>query len=310
LIAPFDLSVRRFCLAPIAGWSDAPFRAIAKRFGADLTISEMISANALVCNRKKTKKLYEKSAIETPYSVQLVGSDVAIISEAVKILNDEDIDIIDLNAGCPAPKIARGGGGSALLKDPRLLGAIVAAIKKTSKKPTTSVKIRLGFDRNNGVEIAKVCEDSGADFITIHGRTKTGGFTSTVDYEAIGEIKSKLKIPVIANGDIDSYAKARSVFNATNADGVMIARAALGAPWIFAELKDQSAIDRTAKCAAIIEHFDSAIAFYGAYGAIIFRKHLHRYSKFYEGAAAFRVLINKTSDIAQTRDMIESFFKG
>lgn len=310
MIAPFDFARKRFVLAPLAGWSDPPFRAAVKRFGADLTVSEMISANALIRNPLKTKKLYAKSPLETPYAVQIAGARAREIAEAAKALSDDDeVDIIDLNAGCPAPKITRGGGGSALLKTPSALGELVGAIKKNGGQKLTSVKIRLGFNENNGVSLAKICEEEGADFITVHGRTRAGGFSAPVDYEAIGEIKSRLKIPVIANGDIDSREKALSVFRITNADGVMIGRGATGAPWIFAQLTNNPPFaDGLLKRSVVLEHFDQTIAFYGDRGAIIFRKHLHRYSKGYAQSSAFRAEINKQSEPSIIRKAIETFF--
>ncbi|MDR1451394.1 MAG: tRNA-dihydrouridine synthase [Helicobacteraceae bacterium] len=311
-IARFDFSVKRFVLAPLAGWSDPPFRAVAKYFGADLTISEMISADALVRNPLKTKKLYAKSPLETPFAVQLVGSSVVVVGEAARMLSDEEgIDVIDLNAGCPAPKIARGGGGSALLKNPATLGEMIGAIKKNGGQKLTSAKIRLGFEKNDGVALAKVCEEAGADFITVHARTKTGGFAAPPNYEAIGEIKSRLKIPVIANGDIDGYEKAQSVFQTTNADGAMIGRAALAAPWIFAQLKTNLPIaDRAIKREVVLAHFDHTIQLYGARGAIIFRKRLHKYCKGFEQAAQFRSAINRESDPSVTRSLIDEFFSA
>jgi tRNA-dihydrouridine synthase B len=312
LIARFDFTQRRFILAPLAGWTDPPFRAAVKRFGADLTVSEMISANALVHNLAKTKKLYEKSPLETPYAVQIAGSDIQTLTKAAMTLSNEtDIDIIDLNAGCPAQKVTRNGAGAALLKDPSLLGKLVGAIKRAAENKLISVKIRLGYDKNNGVEIARVCEESGADFIAVHGRTKIGGFSAPVDYEAIGEIKTRLKIPAIANGDIDSYEKAQAVLDATNADGAMIGRGATGAPWIFAQLKNNlSSAGDTLMRSVILEHFDRAVEFYGERGAILFRKHLHRYSKGREGAAAFRSAINRESDLLALRAMIGEFFEA
>ncbi|GHV04391.1 tRNA-dihydrouridine synthase [Campylobacterota bacterium] len=277
-----------------------------------MTVSEMVSANALAHNPKRSRKLYEKSPLETPYSVQLAASNAAVLAEAVRILNDEEwIDIIDLNAGCPAPKVVRGGGGSALLKSPALLGTLIETIKKTSSKRQTSVKIRLGFSENNGVELAKVCESAGADFVAVHGRTRAGGFESPVDYNAIGEIKTALKIPVIANGDIDSYELAQTVFAATNADGVMIGRGAMGSPWIFEQLtRNIAAPTNELKRAVVLEHFDAMRAFHGDFAVPLFRKHLHRYSKGLAGATQFRNRINHEESAAVIRELISLVFEG
>ncbi len=306
-----DFSSPLFVLAPLAGLTDLPFRSVVKKFGADLTVSEMISSNALVHNSRKSLKMVQKSPLETPYSVQIAGADESIVKGAVEILNGIDgIDIIDLNCGCPVPKIVSHGSGSSLLKDLDKMGRIIATIKSNSDKPLTSAKIRIGFEEKRPVEIAKVCEDAGADFIAVHGRTRAGKFKSEVDYDAIRKIKRAVSIPVIANGDITSYEKAQWVLEFTGADGVMIGRGAVGNPWIFYQLRHGvDRIDPALKREIILEHFDQMIRFYGEYGAILFRKHLHTYSKGgYEGASAFRERINRTGDPDAMRELIDSFF--
>jgi tRNA-dihydrouridine synthase B len=299
-----------FALAPLAGWTDFPFRKSVKKFGATLTVSEMISAQALVHNAKKSYKMIQKSSNEVPYSVQIATNSPQLTKEAVLILNNiKGIDIIDLNAGCPAPKVVRSGNGSKLLTNLNLLTSIVKTIKQTSNKKLTSVKTRLGFDKENIVDIARAIEDGGADFITIHGRTKAGGYKAEVDYEAIAKAKEAVKIPVIANGDISSYEKAQLVFKTTKCDGVMIGRAALGKPWIFKQLKEKKHyLSAKEKIGVIIEHFDNMIEFYGDYGTILFRKHLHNYSKGLQDGAKFRMLINKIEDPIQMREAIVEFF--
>ncbi len=270
----------------------------------------MVSSNALVHNPKRTVKLFEKSPLEDPYAVQINGNSVDIVTKAVEILNGFDgIDSIDLNAGCPSPKIVRSGSGSALLQDLGLLQEILLTIKKRSNKSMTSVKIRLGFDKKIGVDVAKVCEDSGVDYLVVHGRTKTGGYTSEVDYRAIKEIKSALGIPVIANGDITSFEKAREVLDYTGCDGVMIGRGAMGKPWIFEQLKSGSSVTSPElKRDVIVEHFDNMIQFHGNYGVVMFRKHLHRYSKGYSKATNFRDTINSLEDAKEVRERIYHFF--
>ena len=297
-------------LAPLAGYTDLPFRSVVKKFGVDLTVSEMISSNALAYASKKTLKLAEKSDREYPYSVQIAGYHEDIVKRAVEVLNGVDgIDIIDLNCGCPAPKVVGNNSGSGLLKNLPQMAKLIEAIKKTSNKQYTSCKIRLGFDAKIGVEVAKICEDNGADFIAVHGRTRAMKFGGEVDYEAIGEIKSALKIPVIANGDITSFEKAKEVMEITKCDGLMIGRAAVGAPWIFHQIKTgESEVSKELKKEVILEHFDQMVAFHGDRGVIMFRKHLHTYSKGIEGAASFRVLVNKIEDKRVIRELIEQFF--
>ena len=301
-----------YVLAPLAGFTDLPFRSVVKKFGADLTVSEMLSSNALAHGSKKTLHMLKKSPLEDPYSVQIAGADVDIVRSAVEVLNEQEgIDIIDLNCGCPVPKVVGHGSGSSLLLNLPLMGEIIKTIKDTSNKSMTSVKIRLGFEKKNHIDIAKVVEDSGADFIAVHGRTRVGKFKADVDYDAIKEIKESVSIPVIANGDIDSYEKAKWVLEHTGADGVMIGRGAVGTPWIFHQLKSgHASIEQNLKHKIIMEHFDTMIGFYGQHGVAMFRKHTHTYSKGYRGASALRNAVNSIDDIAIYRSVIDDFFQN
>lgn len=301
-----------YVLAPLAGFTDLPFRSVVKKFGADLTVSEMLSSNALVHGSQKTFSMIEKSPNEDPYSVQIAGAEVDVIKRAVEILNEQEgIDVIDLNCGCPVPKVVGHGSGSSLLLNLPLMGEIIRTIKDTSNKDLTSVKIRLGFEKKNHIEIAKMVEDSGADFLAVHGRTRAGKFKAAVDYDAIAEIKQAIKIPVIANGDIDSYEKAKWVLEHTGADGVMIGRGAVGAPWIFHQLKSGTKnIDKNLKHDIILEHFDKMMEFYGPHGVVMFRKHTHTYSKGYKGASALRDSVNRIVDPKEYRATLDDFFSN
>lgn len=301
-----------YVLAPLAGYTDLPLRSVVKKFGADLTVSEMLSSNALAHGSQKTLHMLQKSPLEDPYSVQIAGADVDVVREAVEILNQQEgIDIIDLNCGCPVPKVVGHGSGSSLLLNLPLMGEIIKTIKETSNKSMTSVKVRLGFEEKNHVDIAKIVQDSGADFIAVHGRTRAGKFKAPVDYDAIAEIKKAVNIPVIANGDIDSYEKAKWVLEHTGADGVMIGRGAVGAPWIFHQLRTGSEdISLALKHEIIMEHYDKMIEFYGAHGVAMFRKHTHTYSKGYRGASNLRNQVNTIVDIQEFRDVIDEFFKN
>jgi len=306
-----DFSKPIYALAPLAGFTDLPFRSVVKKFGVDLTVSEMLSSNALAYQSEKTLKMLQKSPLETPYSVQIAGSNDDIIRRAVELLNGQDgIDILDLNCGCPVPKVVNNLAGSALLTDLPKMAKSIETIKKYSNKEFTSVKIRLGFEEKNHLEIAKICQESGADFIAVHGRTRAGKFKAEVDYEAIGEIKELLSIPVIANGDIDSPQKAKWVLDYTGADGIMVGRGAIGKPWIFHQMKNGlESVERDFVKEVVLEHFDQMIAHYGDYGAIIFRKHLHTYSKGgYEGASAFRNRVNHIDEPSNMREVVEEFF--
>lgn len=306
-----DFSKPLYALAPLAGFTDLPFRSVVKKFGVDLTISEMISSNALIHHSTKTHRMLEKSPIETPYSVQIAGSDLDVIREAVEMINTrEDVDIIDLNCGCPAPKVVNNLQGSSLLTDLPQMGRVIETIKRYSTKEYTSVKFRLGFNEKNHQEIAKVCQESGADFIAVHGRTRAGRYKTAVDYDALAEIKTTISIPMFANGDITSAQKAQWVLEYTKADGIMIGRAAVGRPWIFQEIKEGiSTPDSHLIKEVVLEHFDQMIRYYDKYGAIMFRKNLHSYSKVgYQGASEFRNRVNRIEDPIEMREEIERFF--
>lgn len=298
-------------LAPLAGYTDLPFRSVVKGFGADITVSEMISSHALVFRNARTLKMIEKSPQEQPYSVQISGSKEDIIAQAVEILNAQaGIDIIDLNCGCPAPKVANHGNGSGLLKDLNLLVKIANLIKEKAQTPYTSLKLRLGYDKKIPLEIAEALKDVKSDFVVIHGRTRADGYKKErIDYESIARIKERVSMPVIANGEIDSANKAREVLALTGANGVMIGRAAISTPWIFWQIKhDSDEIPPIVKKELVLQHFHKMIEFYGARGAIMFRKNLHAYAKGLEGASEFRALVNSLSDVGEITGHIERFF--
>lgn len=298
-------------LAPLAGWSDLPFRSVVKKFGVDITVSEMISACALNYNTAKTLKMIEKSPLESPFSVQISGNKEEVIARSVEILNAQDgIDIIDLNCGCPAPKVSSHGNGSGLLKDLNLLVRLVATIKKHSNKPYTSLKVRLGFDKKIPRELAAAINDSGADFVAIHGRTKVDAYKKErIDYQSIAIMREILRIPLIANGEIDSYQKAKEVLAITGANGLMIGRAALKCPWIFYQLKhNESNPPNLIKRDIVLEHFDNMIAFYGARGCIMFRKNLHNYAHQMPSASEYRGIVNSIDCPKTMRESIMQFF--
>lgn len=310
MIKKIDFSQPLMVLAPLAGYTDLPFRSVVKKFGADITISEMISSNALVYKSEKTRKMIEKAPSEDPYIVQIAGNKAELVRDAVEILNDiEGIDGIDLNCGCPAPKVFNHGSGSNLLGDLKKLEEILTTVKRYNKKQYTTAKVRIGVNEKIPVEIAKVVEACGVDYVAVHGRTRAGKYKAPVDYDAIRMMKEAVSIPVIANGDIKDYEKAKEVLSYTNADGVMIGRAAIGNPWIFYQLKHGiENISEEKKKEIILEHFDAVLNFHGVHGAIMFRKLLHSYSKGYNGAAEFRDIINRILEPDIMRDMIENFF--
>ncbi len=297
-------------LAPLAGYTDLPFRSVVKNFGVDLTISEMISSNALAYNSEKTYHMLKKSPNEDPYIVQLSGSKPDIIRLAVEKLNEIDgIDGIDLNCGCPAPKVFNHGSGSNLLGDLPRLQEILKTIKKYSNKQYTTAKIRIGIDEKIPADIARAVEDCGIDMIAVHGRTKQGKYKAPVDYDSIKTVVDTVSIPVIANGDITDLAKAKKVLEYTGAAGVMIGRGAVGKPWIFHQIATgETEVSDELKKKIILEHFDNMISHYKEYGVVMFRKHLHTYSKGYVQANEFRNKINHIVDVNEMRDLINLFF--
>jgi tRNA-dihydrouridine synthase B len=310
-VAIIDFSKKDLvALAPLAGYTDLPFRTLAKEFGADLTYSEMISSNALIHHSDRTYKMIEKSPLESPYIVQIAGSDIEVIKKAVLILNDIDgIDGIDLNCGCPVPKIVSQNAGSSLLQDLDHMSKIIETIKTNSNKTYTSVKSRLGFNEKIAPDIAKACESAGADFITFHGRTRAGKYKAPIDYTPIKEAKEAVNIPVIANGDITSLEIVNHVREYTNCDGIMIGRGAVGNPWIFYQVKNNlESVSKDKIREIVLRHYDLMVEFYGQKGVGIFRKHIHNYSKGIKNASEFRDSVNRETDIAEVRKMIGGFF--
>ena len=224
-------------LAPMAGVSDRAYRELCVRFGAAYCVSEMVSSKALSFNSKKSEELMEISDLERPCGIQIFGDDPKCMADAAKHALENKPDIIDINMGCPAPKISSNGSGSALMKNPRLCGEIVKAVTAVTDIPVT-VKIRKGWDDDsvNAVEVAKICESAGAAAITVHGRTRQQYYKPPVDYDIIRAVRESVSVPVIANGDIDSAERAKKVMDITGCDLVMIGRATLGNPWIFSQI--------------------------------------------------------------------------
>ena len=227
----------RYILGPMAGVTDLPFRVLCKEQGAGLLCMEMVSAKAILYNNKNTESLLEIHPDEQPVSLQFFGSDPKIMSEMAKRVEERPFDIMDINMGCPVPKVVNNGEGSALLKNPELIREIVTKVSHAIKKPVTA-KIRIGFEGYpvDPVEIAKIIEDSGAAAVAVHGRTRQQYYSGEADWDTIRRIKEAVSIPVIGNGDVDSAKKAEALVKATGCDGIMIGRAVRGNPWIFREL--------------------------------------------------------------------------
>jgi len=304
-------------LAPMAGITDKPFRILCKEMGCGLVYSEMVSAKGMFYESKNTHKLLESDEAERPVAVQLFGSDPRIMADMAKRLEDLPIDIIDVNMGCPAPKIVKNGEGSALMKTPELVGEIVKALVEGQKKPVT-IKFRKGFDDNlvNAVEIAKIAEANGASAVAVHGRTREQYYSGKADWDIIKDVKNAVKIPVIGNGDVDSPQKAKELFEYTGCDAIMIGRGAQGNPWIFKRtlhyletgilLPEPTAQERAETA---LRHARMLIDYKGEYiGVREMRRHLSEYTKGLPGASAMRGKINCAESYEEMEEMIHQYF--
>lgn len=288
-------------LAPMAGVTDLPFRLLCKEQGCGLMYTEMVSAKALLYKNRNTKPLLETRPEEEPVAVQLFGSDPEIMSEMALQLEEGPYAIIDVNMGCPVPKIVNNGEGSALMKDPKLVEQILTALVKAINKPVT-VKIRKGFDDDhvNAVEIAKIAEACGVAAVAVHGRTRAQYYSGQADWDIIAQVKDAVKIPVIGNGDVDSPEKAKAILEQTGCDGVMIGRAAEGNPWIFREVVSYLANGtiparptNREKREMILRHAALQLEYKGEYtGVREMRKHLSWYTVGMPHSAHFRQTIN------------------
>lgn len=299
-------------LAPMAGVSDRAYRELCVRFGAAYCVSEMVSSKALSFNSKKSEELMEISDLERPCGIQIFGDDPKCMADAAKHALENKPDIIDINMGCPAPKISSNGGGSALMKNPRLCGEIVKAVTAVTDIPVT-VKIRKGWDDDsvNAVEVAKICESAGAAAITVHGRTRQQYYKPPVDYDIIRAVRESVSVPVIANGDIDSAERAKEVMDITGCDLVMIGRATLGNPWIFSQINaylENANVkihtpDLEERLGVMIEHIGKMVEYKGEHMAMLqARKLVVGYFKGMKGAAALR---NEAGKIKTLDDLYE-----
>lgn len=299
-------------LAPMAGVSDRAYRELCVRFGAAYCVSEMVSSKALSFNSKKSEELMEISDLERPCGIQIFGDDPKCMADAAKHALENKPDIIDINMGCPAPKISSNGSGSALMKNPRLCGEIVKAVTAVTDIPVT-VKIRKGWDDDsvNAVEVAKICESAGAAAITVHGRTRQQYYKPPVDYDIIRAVRESVSVPVIANGDIDSAEKAKEVMDITGCDLVMIGRATLGNPWIFSQINAYlenpnikiHTPDLEERLGVMIEHIGKMVEYKGEHMAMLqARKLVVGYFKGIKGAAALR---NEAGKIKTLDDLYE-----
>ncbi len=304
-------------LAPMAGVTDLPFRLLCKEQGVGLICMEMISAKAIYYRNKNTESLLEIHPDETPVSLQLFGSDADIMSEMAKKIEERPFSILDINMGCPVPKVVNNGEGSALMKNPKLVYEIVSKMSKAISKPVT-VKIRKGFDEEhvNAVEIAKIAEDAGAAAIAVHGRTREQYYSGKADWEIIAKVKDAVSIPVIGNGDITDADSALRMMKETRCDGVMIGRAVQGNPWIFREILSQINEGITLPRPTmeemrdtIIRHAGLQLEYKGEYTAIReMRKHVSWYTTGLPGSAKFRKHVNEMETMEELIETVNKLF--
>ena len=300
-------------LAPMAGITDLPFRILCKEQGAGLLCMEMVSAKAILYNNKNTESLLEIHPDEQPVSLQFFGSDTKIMSEMAKRVEERPFDIMDINMGCPVPKVVRNGEGSALMKNPKLVYEIVSAMVKAIDKPVT-VKIRKGFDDSciNAVEIAKIVEEAGAAAVAVHGRTREQYYSGQADWDIIRQVKEAVSIPVIGNGDVTSPQKAEELVKQTGCDGIMIARGAQGNPWIFSEMityeETGTLPERPGKEEVrdmMLRHARLQLKYKGEFiGIREMRKHVAWYTKGLKGSAKLREEINRVESYQELEELL------
>ncbi|MBT8520525.1 tRNA dihydrouridine synthase DusB [Polynucleobacter paneuropaeus] len=320
-IGPYQLANQLF-VAPMAGVTDRPFRQLCKKLGAGYAVSEMIASNALLWKSEKTQRRANHQGEFKPTAVQIAGADPAMMADAAKLNVDNGAQIIDINMGCPAKKVCNVAAGSALLRDEPLVQQIIEAVVQAvgigpNAVPVT-LKIRTGWDRENknALAVAKLAEQSGISMLTVHGRTRADLYHGAAEYETIQAVKSSVRIPVVANGDITTPEKAAQVLKLTGADAIMIGRAAQGRPWIFREIAHYLATGDTLPTPEIDEiqnimneHLLDHYAFYGEYtGLRTARKHIGWYCKGLRNSHHFRQRMNTADDCKTQLQMVNDFF--
>ena len=305
-------------LSPMAGVTDLPFRTICKEKGCGMLYTEMINAKALCYDDENTKKMLRMEKDEHPVAVQIFGSDPEFMGKAASIMNQYPNEVLDINMGCPAPKVVKNGDGSALMKNPKLAAQVLTAVVKNSEKPVT-LKIRKGWDDDcvNAVEIAKIAQECGISALAIHGRTREQFYSGKADWDIIAQIKQAIDIPVIGNGDVFEVEDAVNMLEKTKCDAIMIGRGAQGNPWIFnrinhymktGEILPEPTLEE--KITTAIKHMNLAVAEHGDYVAVReMRKHIGWYLKGLKNSAKYRDQINKITDYKEVIAMLEEYMQ-
>jgi len=315
-IGPYLLK-NNLVVAPMAGVTDRPFRQLCKLMGAGMAVSEMVASNSLLWGSEKTRRRANHEGEVDPISVQIAGADPQMMADAARYNVDEGAQIIDINMGCPAKKVCNVMAGSALLQNEPLVQRIVEAVVRAVQVPVT-LKIRTGWDRSNrnAISVARIAESAGIQSLAVHGRTRACGYSGDAEYDTIAAVKDAVRIPVIANGDITTPEKAQQVLAYTNADAVMIGRAAQGRPWIFREIEHYLKTGTYLPAPEVGEihrvllgHLHDLYAFYGEHtGVRIARKHISWYTKGLAGSASFRHAMNQLQTCAEQLDAVNIFF--
>ncbi|MEW5789557.1 MAG: tRNA dihydrouridine synthase DusB [Pseudomonadota bacterium] len=316
-IGPHQLR-NNLIVAPMAGVTDRPFRQLCKKMGAGMAVSEMVTSNSLLYGSAKTRRRADHAGEVEPVSVQIAGSDPAMMAEAARYNADNGAAIIDINMGCPAKKVCNVMAGSALLQDEPLVGRILAAVVQGVPDTPVTLKIRTGWDRShrNALAILRIAQESGIQALAIHGRTRACGYTGEAEYDTIKAVKAEARIPVIANGDITSPEKAKFVLDYTGADAIMIGRAAQGRPWLFREIGQylETGVKLPAPEVAeihdlLLAHLDDLYNFYGQVaGMRMARKHIAWYTRGLADSASFRHAMNQLESPAAQLEAVNDFF--